>query len=162
MVVHSAIALGLVVLGIAAALGQAPPALTATHHTPSATNGPRVVQRPDSAQLKLPAGFQISELASGFEAPRHRICGPSGEILLSGSAKAGGVYALVDKHNDGRIGYPVAFGPFRDGKSAGPVEGFLTGFMTGPNSKEVWGRPVGLLPMQDGSLRMSNDGGKKL
>ncbi|MBI5084052.1 MAG: PQQ-dependent sugar dehydrogenase, partial [Acidobacteria bacterium] len=61
-----------------------------------------------------------------------------------------------------RIGYSVVFVPFKDGRPSGPVEDFLTGFMTDPNSKEVWGRPVGLLQLNDGSLLVSDDGGKKL
>ena len=58
-----------------------------------------------------------------------------------------------------RIGYSVVHIPFKNGKPAGPVEDFLTGFMTDPNSKEVWGRPVGLVQMTDGSLLVSDDGG---
>lgn len=61
-----------------------------------------------------------------------------------------------------RIGYSVAFVPFINGKPAGPAEDFLTGFMLGPSKKEVWGRPVGLLQLPDGSLLVSDDGGKKV
>ena len=43
-----------------------------------------------------------------------------------------------------RVGYPVSFVPFKDGKPAGPVRDFVTGWMIGPDQKEVWGRPVGL------------------
>ncbi len=367
-------------VGIAGA--QTPPAkLPAPYHTPSASNAPTVVQRPDGAQLKLPRGFTIEEFAAGFERPRYMIYGPSGEILLSDSAKRGRVYALSggtkkelisgldrpfglaiwkdylyiaettsvkrykydskamalgpgqeiiplaeaadghwtrtilfdpkgeklylsvgsrsnvspgepeiratitrynpdgtgreyvatgtrnpigmawypgtntlwaaiqerdglgddlvpdyftsikeggfygwpysyigpneDPRNKGlkpdlvaktivpdvvlqahvavldsrfytgksfparyhggaflalhgswnraeRVGYSIVFVPFANGKPAGPVEDFLTGFMTDPKSKEVWGRPVGLLVMNDGSLLMSEDGGNKL
>ena len=34
--------------------------------------------------------------------------------------------------------------------------------MLGADRPEVWGRPVGLLQMPDGSLLLSDDGGKKL
>ena len=34
--------------------------------------------------------------------------------------------------------------------------------MLDPNSKEVWGRPVGLLVRKDGSLLMSEDAGNKV
>jgi glucose/arabinose dehydrogenase len=61
-----------------------------------------------------------------------------------------------------RIGYSVIFVPFQDGKPSGKPEDFLTGFMTDPKSKEVWGRPVGLLQLTDGSLLVSDDGGNKL
>ncbi|MBI5086346.1 MAG: hypothetical protein HZB13_17345, partial [Acidobacteria bacterium] len=89
-------------LGFAAA-GQTPPKLPNPYHTPSASNAPRVVARPDGATLQIPAGFDIQEFASGFERPRYMIQGPSGEILLSDSMKAGSVYALVDRNKDGRI-----------------------------------------------------------
>jgi glucose/arabinose dehydrogenase len=61
-----------------------------------------------------------------------------------------------------RVGYSVTFVPFKDGKPAGPVRDFLTGFMLAPDSKEVWGRPVGLLQLRDGSLLLSEDGGKAI
>lgn len=61
-----------------------------------------------------------------------------------------------------RVGYSVGFVPFKDGKPAGPLEDFLTGWMLAPDKKEVWGRPVGLLQLPDGSLLVSDDGGNKL
>ncbi len=59
-----------------------------------------------------------------------------------------------------RLGYSVSFVPFRNGKPAGPVSDFATGWMLGPDKKEVWGRPVALLQLRDGSLLVSDDGGK--
>jgi glucose/arabinose dehydrogenase len=59
-----------------------------------------------------------------------------------------------------RVGYSISFVPFKNGKPAGPVRDFATGWMLGPDQKEVWGRPVGLLQMRDGSLLVSDDGGK--
>jgi glucose/arabinose dehydrogenase len=61
-----------------------------------------------------------------------------------------------------RVGYSLIFVPFRDGQPTGDVREFLTGFMLNPDSKDVWGRPVGLLQLPDGSLLMSDDGGKKI
>jgi glucose/arabinose dehydrogenase len=61
-----------------------------------------------------------------------------------------------------RVGYSVNFIPFKNGL---PVEGprdFLTGFLLDPGKREVWGRPVGLLQLQDGSLLVSDDGGNKI
>jgi len=63
--------------------------------TPSAMNQPKVVSRPDGAQLQVPHGFEIEEYASGFDTPRFMLTGPSGEILVSDSS-AGAVYALVN------------------------------------------------------------------
>ena len=34
--------------------------------------------------------------------------------------------------------------------------------MLAPDKAEVWGRPVGLLEMPDGSVLLSDDGGKKV
>lgn len=61
-----------------------------------------------------------------------------------------------------RVGYEIAFVPFKNGKPVGPPEPFLTGWMLNPNQREVWGRPVGVLSMPDGSLLVSDDGGKKI
>lgn len=61
-----------------------------------------------------------------------------------------------------RTGYEVAFVPFRDGKPSGPPQDFLTGWMTFPESRNVWGRPVAVFQMTDGSLLVTDDGGKKI
>ena len=61
-----------------------------------------------------------------------------------------------------RVGYKVAFIPFQDGKPQTGPEDFLTGWMLGADRKEVWGRPVGLLQLPDGSLLVSDDGAGKL
>jgi glucose/arabinose dehydrogenase len=57
-----------------------------------------------------------------------------------------------------RVGYSVAFLPFKNGKPAGQPEDFLTGWMLGKDKVEVWGRPVGILQLSDGSLLVSEDG----
>jgi hypothetical protein len=61
-----------------------------------------------------------------------------------------------------RVGQSVAFIPFKDAKPSGPMREVLTGWMLGPDKREVWGRPVGLLQLPDGSLLISEDGGKKM
>ncbi len=61
-----------------------------------------------------------------------------------------------------RHGYEIAFVPFKDGKPSGPWQDFMTGWMIAPDVTEVWGRPVGVLEMPDGSLLVSDDGGKKI
>jgi glucose/arabinose dehydrogenase len=61
-----------------------------------------------------------------------------------------------------RIGYSVTFVPFKNGKPSGPERDFLTGWMLSPDSKEVWGRPVALAVLHDGSLLVSDDGAKTL
>jgi glucose/arabinose dehydrogenase len=59
-------------------------------------------------------------------------------------------------------GYEIAFVPFAKGKPSGPPQPFLTGWKDSPQSHEVWGRPVAVLEMPDGSLLVSDDGGKKI
>jgi len=61
-----------------------------------------------------------------------------------------------------RVGYEVGFVPFANGKPSGPVQEFLTGWMISPESREVWGRPVAILQLADGSILVSDDGGKKI
>jgi glucose/arabinose dehydrogenase len=61
-----------------------------------------------------------------------------------------------------RVGYNVSFIPFKDGKPQGAPQPFLSGWMLAPDEVEVWGRPVGLLQMPDGSLLVSDDGGNKI
>jgi glucose/arabinose dehydrogenase len=61
-----------------------------------------------------------------------------------------------------RQGYKIAFVPFKDRKASAGPEDFLSGWMLAPDKKEVWGRPVGLLQMPDGSLLVSDDGGRKI
>jgi glucose/arabinose dehydrogenase len=61
-----------------------------------------------------------------------------------------------------RVGYSIGFVPFRDGKPSGPLRQVVTGWMVSPDAHEVWGRPVGLLQLDDGSLLISDDGGRKL
>jgi glucose/arabinose dehydrogenase len=61
-----------------------------------------------------------------------------------------------------RQGYQIAFVPFKNGKPSGEPREFLSGWMTNPESADVWGRPVAVLEMPDGSLLVSDDGGKKI
>lgn len=61
-----------------------------------------------------------------------------------------------------RVGYSIQFVPFKGGKPSGAPRDFLTGYMLGPDKKEVWGRPVGLAQLRDGSVLLSEDGGKTI
>jgi len=58
-----------------------------------------------------------------------------------------------------RTGYKVVYLPFVDGKAVGGYEDFMIGFNPDPTRSEVWGRPVGILMDDDGSLLVSDDGG---
>ena len=72
--------------------------LPAPYSTPSAKNGPKLVERPAGAEFSVPAGFHVEEYASGFKRPRFMLLGPSGEILLSDAADDGAVYVLTDPY----------------------------------------------------------------
>lgn len=61
-----------------------------------------------------------------------------------------------------RVGYQIAFIPFRNGKPAAGPEEFVTGWMLSPEMIEVWGRPVGLLQLQDGSILITDDASGKI
>ena len=54
-------------------------------------------------------------------------------------------------------GYKVVFVPFENGKPSGKPEDFLTGFAE--SEKKVYGRPVGVTVMNDGSLLVNDDSG---
>lgn len=57
-------------------------------------------------------------------------------------------------------GYKVLFVPFKNGKPAGKPEEFLTGFVA--NDKQVYGRPVDVTIMDDGSLLVNDDSGNTI
>ncbi len=61
-----------------------------------------------------------------------------------------------------RVGQSIAFVPFQNGKPSGPPREIVTGWMLGPDQAEVWGRPVALLQLPDGSLLVSEDGNKRI
>ena len=61
-----------------------------------------------------------------------------------------------------RVGYEVSFVPFKDGRPNGPVREFLTGWRISPESRDVWGRPVAIMQLPDGSILVSDDGGHKI
>ncbi len=57
------------------------------------------------------------------------------------------------------VGYQVAFVPFKNGKPSGSYQPFLTGFIANEAKGDVYGRPVGVLQMADGSLLVADDVG---
>ncbi|SHH84569.1 PQQ-dependent sugar dehydrogenase [Flavobacterium defluvii] len=59
-------------------------------------------------------------------------------------------------------GYKVVFVPFKDGKPSGKPEHFLTGFISDENKAEVYGRPVAVTVMNDGSLLVNDDSGNTI
>ena len=53
-------------------------------------------------------------------------------------------------------GYRVVFVPFANGQPSGKPVDFLTGFIVDEH-KKVYGRPVGVIEMPDGSLLVTDD-----
>ncbi len=54
-------------------------------------------------------------------------------------------------------GYKVVFVPFANAKPSGKPEDFLTGFVDDPKKSNVYGRPVGVTVLKDGSLLVTDD-----
>jgi glucose/arabinose dehydrogenase len=61
-----------------------------------------------------------------------------------------------------RTGYKVIAIPFLNGKPTGGYDDFVAGWMPDPNARRVWGRPVGVLVLHDGSLLISDDGAGRI
>ncbi|MFY9571977.1 MAG: sorbosone dehydrogenase family protein [Blastocatellia bacterium] len=61
-----------------------------------------------------------------------------------------------------RTGYKIVRIKFKSGKPVGGYDDFLTGWMLSEDKPEVWGRPVGLLVLKDGSMLITDDGGNKI
>lgn len=55
------------------------------------------------------------------------------------------------------VGYQVAYVPFKNGKASGSYKPFLTGFIADEAKGDVYGRPVGVLEIADGSLLVADD-----
>ena len=56
-------------------------------------------------------------------------------------------------------GYRVAYVPFKDGKPAGKIQDFMTGFIKDAEEGEVYGRPVGVFVLSSGALLITDDAG---
>src|SRR5205814_5211717 len=69
--------------------------------TKSANNGPRVVRRPASTQLRVPDGFKIEEYASGFVNPRFLLTAPNGDLFVTES-RSNVIKVLRDADGDGK------------------------------------------------------------
>ena len=61
-----------------------------------------------------------------------------------------------------RTGYKIIRIKLKGGKPVGGYDDFLTGWMLGEDKPEVWGRPVDLLVLKDGSMLVTDDGGNKI
>jgi glucose/arabinose dehydrogenase len=61
--------------------------LPAPFATPSAREFPRIVPKPDAAQLKLPPGFKIDVFTRDVEGPRVMRIAPNGDIFVAEAGK---------------------------------------------------------------------------
>ena len=78
-------------------LGELPPA----YATNSAVNGPKLVKRPEDAQLHVPKGFKIEEYAKGLQNPRYLLTAPNGDIFVAETG-ANKIKVLRDSKGDGK------------------------------------------------------------
>ena len=53
--------------------------------TRSVDNGPHLVQRPDGAWPKVPAGFKVEEFITGLDNPREIVTAPNGDLFIAES-----------------------------------------------------------------------------
>lgn len=89
---------------------------------------------------------------------------PLGVVFYEGTMfpakyRGGAFVALHGSWNRSRrTGYSVVHVPFRGGHPAGGYDDFVTGWALDPTDRAVWGRPVGLLVLRDGSMLVSDDG----
>src|SRR5205814_10617882 len=67
----------------------------------SVYNAPRIVARAGDAQLRVPAGFQIEQIASGFRNPRFLLTAPNGDIFVTES-RANEIKVLRDTKGSGK------------------------------------------------------------
>ncbi|WPR73668.1 sorbosone dehydrogenase family protein [Algoriphagus sp. NG3] len=74
--------------------------------------------------------------------------------------------AFVGQHGswnrENLAGYKVIFVPFENGKPSGEPRDFLTGFVSDSDDSEVFGRPVDVSVLPDGSLLVNDDSGNTL
>ncbi|MGH9786561.1 MAG: PQQ-dependent sugar dehydrogenase, partial [Terriglobia bacterium] len=90
---------------------------------------------------------------------------PLGLVFYTGSSfpqqyRNGAFVGLHGSWNRSRFnGYRVVFVPFQNNRPNGDPQDFLTGFVANPADSTVYGRPVGVAVMQDGSLLVADDGG---
>src|SRR5204862_3196270 len=64
-------------------------------------NSPRVVGRPENAQLQVPSGFKIDLYASGFRDPRFLLTAPNGDVFVTES-RANQIKVLRDAKGGGK------------------------------------------------------------
>jgi glucose/arabinose dehydrogenase len=100
--------------------------LPAPFATPSSRNNPKLVKRPDGAELKTLPGFSVSVFATGLQGPRHMRLAPNGDVFVAEStggrvsvlrARPGSATAEVSVFADGfNQPFGIAFYPQKNPK----------------------------------------------
>jgi glucose/arabinose dehydrogenase len=111
-------------------------------------------QRPDLVKKTIipdvPVGAHTASLGLAFYSMQ------SGAKALPEKYRGGAFVGQRGSWNRSQFaGYKVVFVPFEQGKPKGPPEDFLTGFIA--NENEVYGRPVGVAFMHEGSLLVADE-----
>lgn len=81
---------------------QASVKLPPPFHTPSASNGPKVIEKPEGVRFQVPQGFSVEEFAGTFQKPRIMLQAPGGEVLVADSVAKGSVVLIADKDGNGK------------------------------------------------------------
>ena len=114
---------------------------------------PRMGQRPDLA----PKTVVPSVLIESHSAPLG-MCFYTG-TMFPPEYRGNAFVALHGSWNRSILtGYKIISIPMRNGRPTGGYDDFIAGWIVDPRGK-VWGRPVGLLVLPDGSLLIADDGG---
>jgi glucose/arabinose dehydrogenase len=75
--------------------------LPAPFASESATNGPKIVARPENAKLQVPEGFKVELFATGLNNPRLMRVAPNGDVFLA-ETSAGNVKVFRGVTADGK------------------------------------------------------------
>src|SRR5580704_7792946 len=75
--------------------------LPAPFASESATNGPKIVARPENAKLQVPEGFKVELFATGLNNPRLMRVAPNGDVFLA-ETSAGNVKVFRGMTADGK------------------------------------------------------------
>ena len=81
--------------------------LPAPFATKSVDNGPHMVRRPEGAELKVPAGFEVDLLAEHLNGPRKIITAPNGDLFVVESGP--GRIKVLRQDKDGKVASTSVF-----------------------------------------------------
>src|SRR5215468_1994311 len=95
------ILVSLLIAALAIAAAAQLPQLPEPFTTPSVRNTAQVVAKPESAQLKAPAGFSVSIYADNLQGPRTMLYAPNGDLFVAQS-RGGSVIVLRETNKDGQ------------------------------------------------------------